>query len=175
MVERGKVRGSGTISGNNRSQGSGNGPWVSSLHTAEALTPQYEEFSPRTQDLFKTLRTLCDSVVHSYLSKVADTEEKRNYVHAMCTAVEEIWLMGHLNLLGDDLPRVLDLNPSLFPCEDLHVFIATITDTSLLSGYLRDFLSDRERSRMFHYDPGLWNVFVATRLKRYLETTSNKR
>jgi len=95
-------------------------------------------------------------------------------MHVVYTAIEENGLMGHLNLLVDDLPGVLDLHPSVFqPCEDLGVFLAAIANT-LLSGYLRDFLSDRERSRMFHYDPGLWNRFVATRLRRYMETTSDE-
>ena len=138
---------------------------------------QGEEFSPRTQDVFKRLRSLCDSVMHSYLSKIADTEEKRNYMHVVCTAVEGkgLMVMGNLNLLVDDLPRVLDLHPSIFqPCEDLRVFLAAIANASLLSGYLMDFLSSRERSRMFYYDPGLWNSFIATRLERYLEMPSDE-
>jgi len=43
------------------------------LVTAKAVALQYETFSPANQGFIMQLRTRCDSVLHTYLSKIADS------------------------------------------------------------------------------------------------------
>jgi len=44
-----------------------------------------------------------------------------------------------------------------------------------LRNYLRDFLWDPERSKLFYYDPGPRSAFVAARNMMYLRTSSKLR
>lgn len=47
-------------------------------------------------------------------------------------------------------------------------FLAIMGQWSLLSGYLWSFRIDRDRSREFHYDIGMWSAVVVTQFMRYL-------
>ena len=124
------------------------------------------------------LRTICDSVLYAYLSKVADTAEKQHYLRALCTAVEVSNLRfsevdPFLHIL--DKFKIFDLHHSIFQPDDLHALFATITYWSPLLDYFREFRSDPERSREFYYEDGLWHAFVATRYMRFLRTLSDSR
>ena len=148
----------------------------SKLHAAEALVPQAQHPTQATQDFIVQLRTICDLVLHAYLSKIADTAEKRHYLHALCTAVQGSgWttLDSFLNMLHEF--KIFDFDLSVFQPHYPRVLLATLKTSSDLSFYFEKFRSDRERSREFHYEEGLWNAFVATRYMRFLRTLSNSR
>jgi hypothetical protein len=125
------------------------------------------------------LKTTCDSVLYAYLSKVADTTEKRHYLHVSCTAVMVNGFrlgFSDLNTFLDFLHKfdVFDLHHSVQPY-DLRDLLATMSLLSHLSYYFRQFRSDPERSREFHYEDGLWHTFVATRYMRFLRKLSDSR
>ena len=148
----------------------------SKLHAAEALVPQAQHPTQATQDFIVQMRTICDPVLHAYLSKVADTAEKRHYLHALCTAVQGSgWtsLDSFLNMLHEF--KIFDFDISVFQPHDLRVLLDTLNTFNGLSSHFKNFRSDRERSREFHYERGLWNAFVATRYMRFLRTLSNSR
>ena len=132
-----------------------------------------------THDFVIQLRTICDSVLYAYLSKVADTTEKRHYLHALCTAVEGSHLLfsnvyPFLNIL--DKYKIFSLHHSIFQPYDLRVLLsARATHLFPLWGYFHKFRSDPERSREFHYEKGLWHAFVATRCMRFLRTLPDSR
>jgi len=150
-----------------------------SLDPAEAAVPQGENFSPVTQDLLMQLRMLCDSVLHTYLSKLADTAEKRNYLHALYTAVDGSRLGGCLEEPLHQIVQILEIYPPTFqPWEDCRLLsIATnnlFTDFNpSITNYLRDFVQNPDRSRSFYCDPELWGTLVVTRCMRYLRTKYN--
>lgn len=152
-----------------------------------------ENSTQATEDFVVQLRTICDSTLHAYLRRIADTPQKRHCLHISWTAAE-----GHgkavsqtsslnfkpfrnskpfpesleaLDTLLEDL-KVFDLYPSDFQqLHDLGVLLVTIFDhRSLLSGYLKSFRSDPERSGEFHHEIGLWGAIVATRYMRCLRT-----
>ena len=151
----------------------------SALRIAEALVLQVEHSTKAIQDFIVQLRTICDSVLYAYLSKIADTAEKRHYLHALCTAVEGRQLSSRevhtfLNLLHK--LQIFDLHHSVFRPYDLRVLLAPMSDyCSTLWQYFWTFRSDPERSREFHYDPGPWHAFLATRYMRLLRTLSDSR
>jgi len=123
------------------------------------------------------LRTLCDSVLHTHLSKVADTLEKRNYLHALYTAVYYGLRPGsfQVSVDTDTLVQVLELYPPTFqPCNDL-LLVITSRNVTFLLHYLGNFLWNSERSRLFYCDPALWSTFVATRIIRYLRARPRER
>ena len=151
------------------------------LDPAEAVVLQYETFSPANQSFLMQLRTLCDSVIHTYLVKIADTAEKRNYLHVIYTAVDcAFQVMGpDLGVSPTQISRILASDPSTFQlCGNPDVFIHAIYFSTgqhkqhkqHLTNYIRDFLWNPERSRLFHCDPGLWSPVVAVRFMRYLTT-----
>ena len=152
------------------------------FHTADAYGFQVENLSQATQDrdshFVVHLRTICDSVLYTYLSKVADTAEKRHYLHASCAAVDKTkLLLKEIDAFLDKLYKfkVFDLHPSAFQPHDLRVLLATTSCSSVFSIYLESFRSDPERSREFHYEEARWHAFVATRYMRFLRTPSNSR
>jgi len=122
------------------------------------------------------LKTICDSVLHAYLSKIADTAEKRHYLHVLCTA-GDVAGFTNLDTFLDKLHelKVFDLQLSVFQPYDLCVFLITMNYPVGLSYYFRSFRSDPERSREFHYEEGLWHAFVTTRYMRFYRTLSNPR
>ena len=152
------------------------------LNPAEALVPQYETFSSANQDFLMRLKTLCDSVIHTYLAKIADTAEKRSYLHVLYTAVDcASWVVGpSLEVFPDyAISQILALNPPAFqPCGNPNVLLNwratnpwTGQHSQCRANYIRDFLWNPERSRLFHYDPGQWNAVVVARFVKYLRTS----
>ena len=142
-----------------------------------------------TQDCVE-LKTICDSVLHAYLARIADTAEKRHYLYFLWTVADSYGVengvsksfpesLEDFDTFLEDLQRfkVFDLYPSLFEQSyDLRVLLVTMVDcVSVLPHYLRGFRSDQERSREFHYDVGLWSTLVATLYMRYLRTLSDSR
>ena len=151
------------------------------LHTAEILVPQVQSASQATQVIIVQLRSICDSALHAYLSKVADTAKKRHYLHASCTAVDERALewfkLMEFDPFLEDLYKfkIFDLHLSIFQPYNLRVLLTTMSSRFALSDYIRRFRSDPERSREFHYEDGLWHAFVATRYMRFLRVSPNSR
>jgi len=172
LVRRENTSGIWSIRSNNPSRESG----ISCVFPAHpsggsGSVAQYETFSPANQDFLMQLRTLCDSVLHTYLSKIADTAEKRNYLHVLYTAAADVAfrpidiLEGVPDLYA--IPQILELSPPMFrPCRNPRVLF----DEKCIN-YLRDFLRDPERSKLFYYDPGLCSAVVVIRYMRYLRTT----
>lgn len=137
---------------------------------------QREEFTPGTQEFLARLSTLCDSVLLNYLSKLADSLEKREHLCIAHTAVSQYQLM-YAGMILRGLPRVLDLqymSHSGVGREDLSKFV-WLRKEPLFSDYLEHFLSNPGRSKVFHCDPAWWNTFVATRYLRYFRTASRSR
>ena len=99
----------------------------SKLHPAEALVPQVESPTQVTQDFAAQLRTICDPVLHTYLFKVADTAEKRHYLHVLCTAVEAA-ITRRLDSLLDMLHefKIFDFDLSVFHPHCPRVLLATL-------------------------------------------------
>ena len=122
------------------------------------------------------LRVICDSVLYAYLSRIADTAEKRHYIDLACTIFGVLDFESHRMLL-DNLHKlkVFDLHLSDFPPCDLRVFLNATSWRVGFSDYFSSFRWDPERSREFYYEDGLWNAFVATRYMRYFRTLSNSR
>ena len=136
---------------------------------------QHETFSLANQHFLMWLRTLCDSVLHAYLSKIADTPEKRNYLHVVYSAAitSSVLTDSSLDLavFFDDITQILGLYPPIFQrCGNPHVLLDATRRWKVLAhgNYLRDFLLNPERSKLFHYDPGLWSAVVAVRYMKYL-------
>jgi len=153
-------------------------PSASKRHIAEALVPQVESVTQATQDIVMQLRTICDSVLYAYLSKVADTTEKQHYLGLSCTVFGAITLphSDGLDTFLDNLHKleVLDLHLSLFQPHALRPFLVTINPHFCLSLYILEFRSDPERSKEFHKGD-LFDAFIATRYMRFLRTPSNSR
>ena len=151
----------------------------SKLHTAEALVPQVEHSTQTSQDFVVQLRTICDSVLYAYLSKVANTAEKRHFLHASCTAVAAKHpTFRTVDTFIDflDKSKIFDRDHSIFQPYNLNVFLAIMSRSTALVMYFRKFTSDPERSREFHYeDRGLWHAFIATRYMRFMRTLSDSR
>ena len=130
------------------------------------------------------LRTLCDSVLYAYLSKVADNVEKQHYLDLSCTVVSGeangqafSWGSRDLDTFLNNLPKfeVLDLHLAVFQPYDLRVLLATIGHLRSLWNYFNNFRSDPERSKQFYSEGGLRPAFVATRYLRFLRMSSNSR
>jgi len=138
--------------------------------------------SPQNQDFLIQLRTLGDSVIHTYLSEIADTAEKRNYLHVFYTATIAFRLVDPLGLEASlsDMTQILELYPPTFqPCRNPCVLLTSTSSWKVLgswqTNYVEDFLSNPERSKLFYYDLELWSTFVAARYMRYLRRTSDLR
>jgi len=141
------------------------------LAPAEAVAPQHEIFSPENQGFLMQLRTRFDSVLHTYLLKIADTTQKRNYLHAVYTAGMD---NAHFGCSLDDMiiTQILELHPPTFqPCTNLIFLFGTRRHQWNVVMYLKDLLWDPERSKLFYYDRGLWSAVVAARYMRYVRTT----
>ena len=142
----------------------------SKFHTAEIPT----------QDFVVQLRITCDAVLYAYLSRIADTAEKRRYIYVAYTVYDRLMFCSDFEgfLKFPDGPyklKVFNPHPPDVPPYDLRV-LTTLQDRRLgLRGYFWRFSSDPERSREFYYEGGLWNAFVATRYMRFLRTLSNAR
>jgi hypothetical protein len=124
------------------------------------------------------LRTICDSVLYAYLSKVADTAEKRHYLDLSYTVVDrKVLISGGSDKFLDDLHKfeVLGFHLSVFQPYELRVLLVTIRDFCFLSNYFKNFRSDPERSKAFHYDDTLWHTSVATRYMKCLRTPFDSR
>ena len=146
------------------------------------MVPQHEIFSPANQGFLVWLRTFCDTVLHTYLSGIADTAEKRNFLRVLyTTAITSPGLSPHyrsFEVFLKDTTRILELYPPTFhPCGNPHVLLDAMWHWKAphghLGNYLRDFLWNPVRSKLFHCDPGLWSAVVAARYMRYLRTASN--
>jgi len=137
------------------------------------VVAQHETFSPANQYFLMELRTLCDFVLHTYLSKIADTAEKRNYFHVVYTTADTLPLVSALKPFRNDIPQILRFYPPTSqPCRNPRILL----DARHVADYLNDFLWDPERSKLFYYDPGMWNAVVGARCMRYLWLpTSNLR
>ena len=119
------------------------------------------------------LRTICDSVLRAYLSRVADTAEKQRYLHVYCTAVDgKRRIFGDFDTFLESLHEIDVFDLSVFQLDDLRILLFTMSHSSGLSDYIRSFRSDPERSREFWYEDGLWHAFVATRYMRFMRTLS---
>ena len=152
----------------------------SKLHTPEALVPQFRNLTRPTQDFVVQLRVICDSVLYAYLSRIADTAEKRQFIHVAYTVFYpklDPFDLEDFKMVLDGLykMKVFDPHPSDFPPYNLRVFLLTMGHWFSLSDYFRSFRTDPERSREFCYEGRLWNAFVATRYMRYLRALSNSR
>ena len=152
----------------------------SQLLTAVILVPQVEDLAQATQDshFIVQLRTICDLVLYTYLSRVADTAERRHYLDLSCTVLQvAVPYFRDLDAFLDNLHKfeALDLHLSIFQPYNLRVLFVTISDFCRLSGYFKSFRSDPERSKEFHYEDGLWHAFVATRYMQFLRTPSDPR
>ena len=147
------------------------------LVPAEAVAPQYVAFSPANWDFLVQLRTLCDSVLHTYFSKIADSSEKRNYLHVLYSAGDALGLRMEVKAFRNDMALILEpYPPTIQPCRNPRVLLHTIWQLNAhVANYVRDFLWDPERSRLFYHDPGLWSGVVARCYVRYLRTTSSVR
>ena len=148
--------------------------------TAEALFPQVQCSTQATQDLVAQLETICDSILYSYLSKVANTAEKRHYLHVSCTAVYELHPrdLEEFNMFLDDLHefKVFDLHHSVFRPYDLRDLLVPMSTWSHLFDYYWNFIFDPKRSKEFHNENGRpCHGFLATRYMRFLKTLSNSR
>ena len=154
-------------------------------HT-DAQVPQAEKLTPATQessDFVAQLRTICDSVLYAYLSKVADTAEKRYYLDLSYTIVTiaqgRLRDLVDLDKFLDNLHKYEVLEPhfSVFQPYDVRVLFATTEHfSSKLSHHITDFRSDPERSKEFHYEGRpQWDTIIATRYMRCLRTRSNSR
>jgi len=125
------------------------------------------------------LRTICDLVLHAYLSRVADSVEKRHYMYALCTAAPYAELyFKDVDAFLDELYKfkVFDVHHSVFQPSDIRVLVATQSvDDSALSAYFMDFSSDPERSREFHHEKCWSATFVMTRYMRFLRMLPNSR
>ena len=154
-------------------------PNVTAATQLETLVPQVESVPHATHDFVVQLRMICDSALHAYLSKIADTGEKRDYLHVSRIPINAMYpsFQDDFDTFLDDLHklRVFDLQPSDFQPHDLRPLLVTTNDQSLLSDYIEQFISDPKRSREFHCEPGVWVTFVATRFVRYLRTLSHSR
>ena len=141
------------------------------------MVPQCETFSPENQDFLMQLRTFCDTVLHTYLSKIADTAEKRSYLHVLYTAADVSRTMGSFEGFLNDMTQILELYPPTFqPCAGNPLVLINTArrwDDWFQANYLRDFLRNPQRSKLFHYDPELWSTVVAARCMRHLRTPSN--
>ena len=148
------------------------------LHTTEAV-PQFRNSNQVTHGFLVQLRTICDSVLYAYLSKVADTEEKRHYLDLSYTAVRYpgVFYLEELDKFLNHLHKfeIMDLHLSVFQPYDLRVLLVAMSDHYWLSYYFHDFRSDPERSKEFHYEGGLLHAFVATRYMRFFRTTFDSR
>jgi len=142
------------------------------LYSVQLLVTQREECTPATQELLMRLGTHCDSVLFNYLSKLADSPAKRNHLWVAHT-IERLYKFSRWSFAR--LSRFLDFHASDFPLslgwEDFSKYLCLREDPSrLLRDYLDNFLSDSGRSKIFHYDRGQWNTFVATLSLRCLRT-----
>ena len=120
---------------------------------------------------------ICDSVLYTYISKVADTAEKRRCLDLSCAVAcgsDSIDLVLNLEELG--MFGILDLDLSIFQPYDLCLLLGTIGwNFSHLWRYFMNFRSNPERSKEFYYQSGPWNALVATRYMRSFRTPSNSR
>ena len=138
------------------------------------MVPQSENFSPANQYFLIQLGKFGDSVLHIHLSNIADTPEKRNYLHAMYIAANgPRGQPGGLAYPYIHSKEVLQLySPAFQSSVVAHTFVAvTIRRALALQNYLWHFLRDPERSRLLHCDIGLWSTVVTTRYMRYLGAT----
>ena len=145
----------------------------SQLDPAEAVIPQYETISPANQDFLVRLKTRCDSVLHTYLSKIAGTPAQRNYLHVLYTAAAaDVLRLGDSEASLNKITEILQLHPPTFqPCGNPYVLLDATNHWKVLhrTNYLRDFLLNPERSKIFHYDSGLWSAIIVARYIKYLE------
>ena len=148
----------------------------SEIDAAETPTPQVEKLTQATQDFVVRLTTICDSVLHAYLLKIADTSEKRHYLHLSCTAADCLSYEDLVIVLNElHKFKIFELRPADFLPYDLHALLAIVGHPSVLSCYLRTFKSDLGRSREYHHDDGLWHACVATGYMRCLRALPNSR
>ena len=149
------------------------------LLTAEVPVPQGADLARKIQDsdFLVQLRTTCDSVLHAYLSKVADTAEKRYYLKLSCSVVGSS--PRCLDVLPDYLCRlgILDLHLSDFQPYNLCFLLAARCHLNSFRNYFAGFRRDPERSKEFHFEYFRWPgyAFVATRCMRFLRKLSNPR
>ena len=119
---------------------------------------------------------LCNFILYTFLSKVADTAETRNYLHVSYAAADGLREVGFLVAFLDDLPQILDLYRPIFQSYGIpRVIVDATGKVGLLPNYLGNFLRNPERSGLFHNDSGLWGTLVATRYMRYLGTRFDPR
>ena len=91
------------------------------------MVPQVESPTQATQDFAAQLRTICDPVLHTYLSKVADTAEKRHCLQGLFIAVEETEMPGldsFLDMLHEF--KIFDFDLSVFQPHDIHVLLLAL-------------------------------------------------
>ena len=147
------------------------------FHTADAYGFQVENLSQATQDrdshFVVHLRTICDSVLYTYLSKVADTAEKRHYLHLSCTAVDTVYFEEFIANLHRF--KFLDLHLSIFQPYDLCDLLTARCHLYTLRNYWDRFKSDPERSKEFYYESSQWHTLVLTQYMKFLRMPSNAR
>lgn len=143
-----------------------------------------------TQDFVMRLEMICDSTLYAYLSRIADTAEKRQYLDFSCTAARVYAgchdvRMSHETLTGFDLflEHLQNLADSGFnlrpadsgPCPFRLLLLASMDNMSSLWGYLWGFRLNPERSGEFHYDIKMWSTVGGTLCMRYLRKLSDSR
>ena len=146
---------------------------------ADTLVPQLEYLHQATTEdsaFVMKLRAICDSVLYAYFSKVADTAEKQHYLHLSCTVIDK-QPFPDLDEVLDDLQKfeILDLHLSVFQPYGLRVLLVAIRHVSSVFMYFKNFRSDPERSKEFHYEGGPLHAFVAARYMRSLRTMYDSR
>ena len=145
---------------------------------SRGMVPQVEHSNQANQSFVVQLRTICDSVLYAYLSKIADTAEKRHYLDLSYTAVQDSDILDskQLDKFLSHLHKfeILDLHLSIFQPYDLRDLLVTMSPLYWLSYYLHGFRSDPERSKEFHYEGGLLHALVATRYMRFFRTFDSR-
>ena len=148
------------------------------------MVPQVKHPTQATlnSDAVVQLTTICDSAFYAYLSKIANTAEKRRYLHASCTVIdhndEVLIYLSDVDTFLDHLHELqaLGLHHSIFQPDDIRILLFTLNQSSNLWQYFRRFRSDPERSREFHSnEDDLWCTFAATRYMKYLRMSYNPR
>ena len=95
------------------------------------------------------LRTICDSVLYVYLSKVADTAEKRHYLHLLWTVVEGLPSTPDLDTGLDILHiiKILDLHFSVFQPYSLRAILVALRRGSSMCPHVGSFRSDPNEAK----------------------------
>ena len=94
--------------------------------------------------------------MYAYLSKVANTPEKRQFLHISCTAFDDYEELpddfSDVDRFLDELHelKALELHHSIFQPDDIRLLLFTVNQSFSFGHYFSGFRSDPERSREFN-------------------------